>query len=265
MDMTVGELARLAGITVRTLHHYDELGLVSASERSGGGYRLYDAAAVDRLQEVLFFRELGFGLDDIRSIVNDPGYDRIAALARQRLLMEQKATRLQEIMGALDRAVEAERQGIVMDAEEKLEIFGNFDPAEHAFEAHERWGATDAYQESARRTASYTEDDWLRIRDENQQIYRLLLKQRAAGLAPEDPGAMDAAEAHRALISKWFYDCPVEMHAQLGRMYLADNRFKDNIDEAGEGLAEYLSAAIAANAARGRENIPRPNGRSEGR
>lgn len=251
MSMTVGEMARLAGITVRTLHHYDEVGLVSPSERSQGGYRLYGSETVDRLQEVLFFRELGFGLDEIRSIVGAAGYDRITALARQRCLVEQKAARLLHMMDALDRALEAERQGVAMKPEEKLEVFGDFEPDEHAAEAEERWGDTDAYRESARRTASYTKADWRQLSDEANAINAKLLALEDGGVPPADSRAMDLAEEHRAHISKWFYACSPEIHAGLGEMYVADQRFKDNIDKVGAGFAEYLSAAIAANAAHG--------------
>ena len=250
MQMTVGDVARRAGITVRTLHHYDEVGLVTPSDRTEGGYRLYGPEAIDRLQEVLFFRELGFGLEEIRGIVDAPEYQRAAALARQRRLVEQKATRLLDMMDALDVAIEAERQGIVMNPEEKLEVFGDFDPDEHVQEARERWGDSDAYRDSVRRTASYTKADWQQINAENQQINEALLALMAADVPPDDPAAMNLAEEHRAQITKWFYECTPEIHAGLGQMYVADLRFKENIDKAGAGLADYLSAAIAANAVR---------------
>ncbi len=250
MELTVGEVARQAGITVRALHHYDEIGLVSPSQRSPAGYRLYGAEAIDRLQEVLFFRELGFALDDIKAIVAAPSYDRAAALGRQRRLVERKAARLFDMMDALDRALEAHRRGVEMTPEEKLEVFGDFDPDEHAAEAEERWGGTAAYQESARRTGSYTKAEWQRLEAEARRIDEGLAALLAEGVPPGDERAMDLAEAHRAHISRWFYDCPPEMHAGLGRMYVEDQRFRESIDRAGEGLAEYLAAAIAANAAR---------------
>ena len=162
-SLTVGELARAADISVRTLHHYDELGLVAASNRSEGGYRLYGPEAVDRLQEVLFFRELGFGLEAIKDIVNGPDYERADVLARQRRLVERRAERLLDMMESLDKAIEAERQGIEMSTDEKLEIFGEFDPEAHVDEATARWSGTDAYKQSARRTGSYTRADWRRL------------------------------------------------------------------------------------------------------
>lgn len=251
-SLTVGELARAADISVRTLHHYDELGLVAASNRSEGGYRLYGPEAVDRLQEVLFFRELGFGLEAIKDIVNGPDYERADVLARQRRLIEGRAERLLDMMESLDKAIEAERQGIEMSTDEKLEIFGEFDPEAHADEATARWSRTDAYKQSAGRTGSYARADWEKVGEENRQINEALLALMDAGHPATHSDAMDLAEAHRNHISTLFYECSYEIHAGLGEMYLADERFRTNIDKAGEGLAEYLAAAIAANVARRR-------------
>lgn len=248
--MTVGGLARLAGVTVRTLHHYDEIGLVVPSGRTDARYRTYGQREIERLQEVLFFRELGFALDEIKNIVERPEYSRAEALARQRVLLEDKVERLLSMVGAVERAVEMEQTGIRMSSEEMLEVFGAFDPTEYEDEVKERWGETAAYKQSAERTSRYGKEDWVRIGQEADGINEQFLSLMAAGTPPDDEAAMDVAEAHREHISKWFYDCPKSSHAGLGQMYIADQRFRDNIDKAGAGLAEYMSAAIAANSAR---------------
>ena len=249
-SLTVGTLARMAGVTVRTLHHYDEIGLVVPSGRTPAGYRTYGRAEVERLQEVLFFRELGFALDEIRQIVSRPGYNRASALERQRELLEARAEHLVTLMEAVDRAVRGERTGTTMTNEEMLEVFGDFDPAEYEEEARERWGESDAYQQSAARTARYTKQDWETIKAENDAIYAQFLGLMADGEAADGGAAMNVAEEHRTHITKWYYDCSKAIHAGLGQMYVMDARFKENIDKAGEGLAEYMAAAIAANAAR---------------
>ncbi|NND13261.1 MAG: MerR family transcriptional regulator [Acidimicrobiia bacterium] len=248
--LTVGAVARLAGISVRTLHHYDEIGLVVPGQRSMNGYRRYGSREINRLQEVLFFRELGFPLDEIKRIFDDPDYSRTSALLRQRRLVERKAERLLKMMDAIDHAIEAQRQGTNMTPEETLEVFGDFDPAEYEEEARERWGDTDAYQESAKRTASYTKQDWQQIQSEANDVNQAMLALMDAGIAATSSEAMELAEAHRSHISKWFYECTTEIHAGLGAMYVSDSRFKANIDKAGDGLAQFLSEAIAANAAR---------------
>ena len=244
---TVGAIARLAGVTVRTLHHYDEIGLVSPVRRTGAGYRLYGRAEIERLQEVLFFRELGFGLGEIRRIVEEPGYQRAGALAHQRELLEARAGRLFALIEAIDRAMDTTARGTTMTPEEMLEVFGDFNPAGYQDEIEERWGGTDAYAESTRRVSRYTKTDWLRIQDEADAINQGCLELMARGVAPDSEAAMDLAERHRAHITRWFYECTPEIHAGLGQMYLADHRFKGNIDKVGEGLAAYLSAAIDAN------------------
>ncbi len=249
-ELTVGSVARLAGVTVRTLHHYDEIGLVVPAGRTDSGYRTYGVAEVERLQEVLFFRELGFSLETIREIVGGPSYNREAALEQQRELLEERASRLLVMIDAIDRAVLAYRNGERMSNEDMLEVFGDFDPAEYEEEAKQRWGDTDAYDQSVRRTSSYSRADWEAIGAENHAINESFLALMAAGTPATDPAAMEVAEQHRAHITKWYYDCSIEIHAGLGQMYTADERFRKNIDKAGEGLAEYMSAAIAANAAR---------------
>jgi DNA-binding transcriptional MerR regulator len=248
--MTVGAIARLAGVTVRTMHHYDEIGLVAPSGRTDAGYRTYGHAEIARLQEVLFFRELGFALDEINEIVSRPAYNRALALDRQRELLEARAERMLAMIDAVDRAARAERTGVQMTNEEMLEVFGDFDPAQYEDEAKERWSETDAYRQSAQRTARYTKQDWEQLGQEADAINQRFLALMAAGTPAESDSAMDVGEEHRAHITKWFYDCPKTMHAGLGQMYIADERFQERIDKAGVGLAEYSAAAIAANSQR---------------
>jgi DNA-binding transcriptional MerR regulator len=248
--LTVGSVSQRAGVTVRTLHHYDEIGLVVPAGRTESGYRTYGPAEVERLQEVLFFRELGFPLEEIKEVVTSQTYSRADALQRQRDMLEKRADRLLNMIEAVDRAVLAERMGVKMSSEEILEVFGDFDSKEYEAEAEARWGETDAYKQSAQRTAGYTKQDWENLKVEADGINQRFLDLRAEGVPPSDPAAMAVAEEHRAHITSWFYDCSIEIHTGLGQIYVADERFRKNIDKAGEGLAEYMSEAIAANAAR---------------
>ena len=246
--LTVGAVARLAKVTIRTLHHYDEIGLV-VPERTSSGYRLYGLAQVDRLQEVLFFRELGFRLDEIIRIVEEPSYARQSALRQHKKLLEAKTGRLRSMLDAIDRAIESDTTGEPMNHKEKLEIFGDFDPADYEDEAKDRWGESAAYRQSVNRTSHYTKDDWLRNKAEVNEIYAAFVSLLTKGVAPESAEARAVVERHRAHISEWYYDCSKEIHAGLGQMYVADVRFTKNIDKNGEGLARYMSDAIAAAAA----------------
>jgi DNA-binding transcriptional MerR regulator len=245
--LTVGEVARLAGVTIRTLHHYDEVGLVTPTEHTDAGYRLYGRREIERLQEVLFFRELDFGLEEIGRLLSESGYRRDLTLAAQRGSLVKKAERLLAMVDLIDATLESDKRGFNMTTEEMLEVFGDFDPREHEDEARRRWGGTAEYEGSNRRVARYTKEDWQQLGAEADAINQGLLGLMADGASSVGSEAMDLAEEHRNHISKWFYACTPEIHAGLGEMYVADQRFRDNINKSGAGLAQYLSEAIAAN------------------
>jgi DNA-binding transcriptional MerR regulator len=242
---TVGEVAELAHVTVRTLHHYDELGLLSPSGRSEAGYRLYSYVDLTRLQEILIWRGLGFPLAEIQSLLDDPGYDRVGALQRQRELIEREIGRLGALAVAVDAAIDAELTEIRLQEDA---MFEGFDPSEYEDEARERWGDTRAYQESARRARRYGEAEWAEIRREAEEIVRELAALLRAGEPADGGRARAVAERHRRHISRWFYPCPPEMHRGLGEMYVADERFTRNYEREAEGLARYFRDAINANA-----------------
>lgn len=250
MELTVSEVARLSGVTVRTLHHYDEIGLVRPDTRSAGGYRLYDDGDVERLQTVLFYRELGFPLGRIRELVMQPEFSRYDALVDQHALLQRKRDRLDRMIRAVERALAAATQDIEMTKEDLLKPFGDFDPEQYREEAEERWGHTDAYQESTRRAQGYSDADWQDIASEQEEIVEDFAKLLRAGDDPEGESAMDVAEEHRQFIDSRFYPCSAEMHMSLGEMYVADERFTAFWDKAEPGLAAFVAEAISANAVR---------------
>jgi DNA-binding transcriptional MerR regulator len=245
---TVGEVAALAGVTVRTLHHYDELGLLSPSGRSEAGYRLYSYDDLTRLREVLTWRTLGFSLTEIAALLDDPGHDRLAALQRQRELIERELDRLGALAGAVDAAIAAHRNGTELEV---TTMFDGFDPSEYEDEARERWGHTDAYRESARRAAQYGESEWQQIRREAEEIVREMVALMRAGEPADGAAARTLAERHRQHISRWFYPCSTRMHRGLAEMYVADPRFTETYEREAEGLAAYVHDAIVANASEG--------------
>jgi DNA-binding transcriptional MerR regulator len=242
---TVGEVADLAHVSVRTLHHYDELGLLSPSERSETGYRLYSYDDLARLQEILIWRALGFSLAEIKSLLDDPGYDPVSALERQRELVGREIDRLGAVAAAVDAALAGHRDGTPI---EETKMFDGFEPALYEDEARERWGRTEAYQESTRRSQAYGENEWLQIRRESEQIVRELVDLMRAGSPADGPAARALAERHRDHISRWFYPCSPAMHRGLAEMYVADERFTRTYEREAEGLAAYFHDAIVANA-----------------
>ena len=250
MAWTVGETARTAKVSVRTLHHYDQIGLLSPSGHSASGYRLYSMADLERLMQVLLFRELGFALDDIRRIMLDPDYDRREALRAQKSLLAEKARRTEAMLTAIDSALDAMDGGTMMTKEEMTDMFGElfdgFDPAEYEAEVEEKWGETDAYKQSAERTKRYTKADWEQIKAEGEANTAEFLRLMDAGTAPDSPEALAAAADKHAQLEKWFYDASLEMFANLADMWVNDVRFKNNIDKAREGMADYQRAAVKA-------------------
>jgi DNA-binding transcriptional MerR regulator len=247
MAITVGELSRLTGLTVRALHHYDEIGLVRPSQRTAAGYRLYDEADVLRLQQVMVLRELGVPLDEIGAAI-DAETDRAAMLRRHRAALADKRGRLDAMLAAVDAALEVLEKGATqMQPEDWKAMFDGFDPAEHEAEAQQRWGHTDAYKESARRTKQYGKPEWEAIRSESEAIYARLAELMRRGAAASDPAVQAAVEDHRRHLERWFYPCSAQMHRGLGEMYVADPRFTATLDkQGGAGFAQFFRDAIAA-------------------
>jgi len=233
---------------VRALHHYDEIGLVSPSGRSEAGYRLYDEGDLERLQQVLFYRELGFALENIREVMAAPEFDHAAALREQRRLLEEQGDRLRAMIDAVDAAIAAHEGGYAMSDDEMFEVFGEFDPKQHEAEAEERWGGNEAFQQSAARTKQYRKEDWERIKAEVDAINAAFADAMTAGVPATSTGAMEIAERHRQHISRWFYDCSPELHRGLGEMYVQDERFTATYEAVRPGLGQYVHDAVVANA-----------------
>jgi DNA-binding transcriptional MerR regulator len=246
---SVGEVARLTGVTVRTLHHYGRIGLLEPADRSAAGYRRYSGRDLDRLQHILFYRELGFPLGEIGTILGDPAASSGAHLRRQRDLLQKRIARLTVMVRQIDKELEAKSMGIQLTPEEKFEIFGPSYSADYETEAEQKWGDTPAWQQSQSRTARFSKADWVRIKSEADDLNRRLAVAMTSGTPSSGTDAMDLAEAHRHSIEA-FYDCPYNMHRGLGDMYLADERFKKTYDDVAPGLAQWLRDAIHANADR---------------
>jgi len=243
---TIGALAKLSGVTVRTLHHYDDIGLLAPSGRTDAGYRIYGEADLARLQQILVMRALGTPLAAIERALDEPGFDRLAALEAQRDALREQRGRIDAALLTVENTI-AHLRGETEMKDEAL--FDGFDPSEDEEEARERWGETDAYRESARRTKGYTKDDWAAMKAEADALNTALAAAMEAGEASGSTTARALAERHRLHIDRWFYPCPHAMHAALGDMYVADERFSAQYERYGAGLAAWLRDAIHANAA----------------
>ncbi|WP_431679533.1 MerR family transcriptional regulator [Kitasatospora sp. KL5] len=247
---SVGQVAKVAGVTVRTLHHYDEIGLLSPSGRTPAGYRRYEEKDLDRLQQVLFYRELGFPLDQVAAILDDRSVSPNEHLRRQRSIIGDRIEHLQELAAAVERALEAQKMGIQLTPEEKFEVFGKDYQESWEDEAEQRWGGTDAWKESQRRTGGYTKADWQRIKAEADGLNARLAQAFTSGTAADSEEGAALAEEHRQHITGNFYECTYTIHRGLAEMYVADPRFTATYDRIAPGLAQWLRDAILANADR---------------
>ena len=244
----VKELSEAAGVSIRTLHHYDAISLLVASGRTQAGYRLYTDDDLLRLQQILIGRELGLALEEIRKMLDHPDFNRRQALLRQRAELVGRMDRTTRMLRAVDAALAAlQQEDEMVDVKQ---LFDGFDPARYGPEVAERWGDSDAYRESARRTKGYSAEDWKRYETENEAIMRDATAAMKAGRKPSKAEAMEVAERHRLSIGQWFYPCSKQMHARLADMYEADARFAASIDRHAEGLTPFLAAAMRANARR---------------
>ena len=249
VELTVGQVAQTFGVTVRTLHHYDAQGLVVPSARTRSGYRLYTDADLSRLAVVVTYRRLGLPLTQVRALLDGEG-SAAEHLRRQRDAVLTRLDELTDLVTAIDAALEAEMNDRPATAEELKDLFGDGYAEEYATEAEERWGETDAWQQSASRSKRYTPADWGRIKAEMDAVNAALVAALTSGAGPESDEAMDAAEAHRAHIARWFYDLDHPAHRGLADMYLADPRFTKTYEDQAPGLAQYVHDAIHANADR---------------
>ena len=237
MKMQIKDFAVLTGVSVRTLHYYDELGLLTpAYVDKSSGYRYYDEASLLRMQEILFYRELDFSLKRIAEILSSPDYDKNAALQEQRHLLTLKKERLERLILAIDDAAKGE---IVMTA------FDNSAFDAYKAEAEAKWGETTAYQEHKERTKSYSKGKWDDLAAEMDAIFAEFALCMKNGEAPDSAEAQDLVRSLQTHITENYYHCTDQILAGLGQMYVADDRFRTNIDRHADGTATFVCEAIA--------------------
>jgi len=252
--LTVGQVAEQLGVTVRTLHHYDDIGLLVPSERTSAGYRLYTAGDITRLQHVVVYRRLGFALAEIAVLLDEKaeadGGAVIGHLRRQRTALLSRLDEMRDLVTAIDQALEKEMSGTKLTRQEQKELFGEGFSDDYAEEAEQRWGETDAWEQSRRRTSTYTKADWVQVKAEMDATNDAFASAMTDGEPATSERAMEAAEQHRLHIHQRFYDLTPELHRGLGDMYLADPRFTKTYEDIKAGMAQYVRDAIHANADR---------------
>ena len=236
MKMQIKEFAEFTGVSVRTLHYYDEIGLLQpAYVDRATGYRYYDEASLLRMQEILFYRELDFSLKSIGKILSSPDYDKTKALGEQKQLLTLKKQRLERLISAIDQA---------MKGENVMKAFDNTEFETYKAEAQQRWGKTDAYREHAEKTKGYSKDKFSALAADMDLIFGEFALCMKNGAAPEDREAQELVKKLQDHITDNYYTCTNPILSGLGQMYVADERFQNNIDRHGDGTAAFVSQAI---------------------
>jgi len=246
MTYTIGKVADMAHVSVRTLHYYDAINLLNPSYETASGYRLYADGDLELLQQVLFFRSLGFPLAQIKAIVKSPAFDRREALETHRIALLELRRTVEALLAAVDHTIEAMDKGETMD---KNEMFDAFDEralekhrTKYADEVKQRWGTTDAYAESQRRTSKYTKEDWKRIQHETAQIDADMAA--IMGHTVTDPEVQDVVRRKHEYFNRNFYTCSVKMLAGLSELWVSDARFTVTYDKIKPGLAQFWHDAV---------------------
>lgn len=239
MTMTVKEVAALIGVSVRTLHHYDRIGLLSP-ERTASGYRAYSDEDLRRLQQILLFREMGLPLTEIKRLIDDPSFNRLQALTMHREFLLEQKRRLERMIDTVERSIRCEKGEMEMTGRQHLEGF-DFSRNPYEEEARKRWGDR-AVDEANARIGAMSPGEQAAFGEEMARVYRKL-----AELRDRDPSSDEA----QAAIGEW-YDLlnrfgryTPEMFKGLGQMYVDDERFTQSIDRFGNGLARFMRDAMA--------------------
>lgn len=235
--MTVKEVSDLTGVSIRTLHYYDQLGLLPAAGHTDSGYRLYDDAALERLQQILLFRELEFPLKDIQRILTNSAFDRRKALAQQIELLTLKKQHLESLISLAQKTLTT--GGTYMD----FTAFDTQKIQEYTRQAKQQWGAMSAYKEFEQKTAHQTAQEAADMGSRLMEILAVFGGMQHK--SPAAPAVQTQVKALQAFITEHYYTCTKEIFAQLGQMYGAGGAFTENINAAGgPGTAEFAAKAI---------------------
>jgi MerR family transcriptional regulator, thiopeptide resistance regulator len=241
---TVSRLAEMAGVSVRTLHHYDEIGLLRPAARSAAGYRLYGERDLLRLQQILFFRELDFALDDIRRILDDPAFDPLAALENHRQMLLERAARIGRLLTTIDRTISKLTENDMDDKVTDEELYAGFTAEQrerYEREVREQYDP-ELVAESNRRARNMSRAQWQALREEGEEVHLAL-----AGLMdrpPDDPAVQALIGRHYAMMNQ-FYPVSAEIYRGLGQLYISNEEFRAFYDKVRPGLADFLQPAMA--------------------
>ncbi len=246
MEYTVQELAQLAGVTARTVRYYDEIDILKPARINSSGYRIYGPEEVDRLQQILFYRELDIGLDSIRKIINSPSFDEVKALKKHREKLLEKKEQLELLIVNLDRTITSKERGIIMCDQEKFEGFKKRlvedNERKYGEEIREKYGDEDV-ERSNKKIKNMTQEEYEEV-TKLEKDYKETLRAAFKNGDPAGKLAQKTVDLHRQWLSFYWDRYSKEAHAGLAQMYVDDDRFRSNYDKEQPGTAEFLRDAI---------------------
>lgn len=240
MKYTVHELASLSGVSVRTLHYYDEIGLLPPSYIEKNGYRYYEEKELLKLQQILFFRELDFPLEEIKRMMGQKNFNIIEALRDHKKLIKLKRERLDNLIQTIDKTIKRMNSHKIKD-DELYDAFKDADVKEYQEEVKQRWGNTDAYKQSMARTSKMTKAQMDELKADGKAHTQALADNMHKGIKHPDVQAL-IKKSHEGV--NLFYDCSLEMFRNLGNMYVDDPRFRAYYEKFAPGLAVFVRDAI---------------------
>ncbi len=242
MSYTVHSLAQLAGISVRTLHYYDEIGLLKPSVIKKNGYRYYEDAELIRLQQILFFRELEFPLEDIKRMLNRPQFSVVEALKDQKKLIRLKQARLEKLINSINKTIKTMSNNHKINDEELYDVFKDAEVKQYQDEVKERWGNSDAYRQSMAKVGTMTKKEMEKLKADGKKHTQAIADAMDKGIEHSDVQKL-IKQSHEGV--NFFYDCSYEMFRNLGKMYVEDPRFTAYYEKFRPGLAVFMRDAIA--------------------
>lgn len=241
----VKEVAEFTGVSVRTLHHYDQIGLLTPEAVSTAGYRLYSEENLERLQQILVFKETDLSLHEIKEIIDRPEFNRKENLIKHKELLLAKKKRLEEMIMTVERTIHSIEGGYHMEEKDMFKGFDMREIEEHqkkySEEAKERYGK-EIVEKVEKKTAGYSAENWGDIQSKTDEIYQRLIAGMEQG--PKAPEVQQAVADWRKFITDHYYDCTLDIYRGLGDLYVDDPRFTRNIDKYQQGLAAFFKEAI---------------------
>ncbi len=243
MEYSINKLAKLSGVSVRTLHYYDEIGLLKPKRGKWNNYRSYNEEDLLLLQQILFYKELDFSLDQIRKIIKDKNFNFVSALRTHRNEITKKKKRIDDLLKTIDKTILRITKNKHMNDDQLFDSLIKKHEKEYAKEAKDRWGSTEACKESQRRVSRMSKDELKKVLQKQGEISKEIAECMKEGLGVKSQKVQELVKRHYNWL-KNFYDPSPEIYLGLAKMYVDDPRFKKNYEDIEAGLAQYLSNAM---------------------